>query len=400
MVGILQFLKGYVRMKIWGVSPERFLNLCSNKNILLWNICKDGEVYTMCISLQAFKQLRPIARKTGVRVVILKRYGLPFLLPGLLKRKIFIFGFLLCVAFWIISYRFIWDISLDGNYQISQEEFSDFLETQQVHVGMLKSDLDIASLEKAIRRTFSEVTWTSAKLSGTRLEISLKENDAPIITQQEKTTIGQDLVADYSGTITSMIVRSGVPVVKIGDTVEAGTVLVEGRIPIYNEDASIREYLYVTADADITLEHSIDYRDTLPVSYIQKTYTGRTESRYFLTLGSKELKLPKEQPYLVYDIVKQEHTASAFEKLNIPVFWGQYLYREYMNVEHDYTLKQAENILLEKELQFLTSLEEKGVHIIEKNVKIEESSVCWIIEGQILVEQNIGRLIPTTMENE
>ena len=33
MVGVLQFLKGYVRIKVWGVSPERFLNLCSNKNI-------------------------------------------------------------------------------------------------------------------------------------------------------------------------------------------------------------------------------------------------------------------------------------------------------------------------------------------------------------------------------
>ena len=400
MVGILQFLKGYVRIKIWGVSPERFLNLCSNKNILLWDIRKDGNVYTMCISLNGFLQLRPIARKTGVRAVILQRYGLPFLLPKLLKRKVFFVGLLLCVAFWIISYRFIWDISLDGNYQITQEVFQDFLAAQQVYVGMQKEDLDIGALEKEIRRTFPEVTWTSAKLSGTRLEISIKENDAPIITEQPRDQGGQDLVSEYSGIVTSMIVRSGVPMVKIGDTVEEGTLLVEGRIPIYNEDSTIREYLYTTADADITVEHTMIYQDTLPKSYIQKTYTGRTDSRLFLRLGSRELKLPMERPYLVYDTVIQGHTPAVLEKLSIPVSWGQYVYREYMNVEHEYTLQQAQAILTEKEVQFLQTLEEKGVHIIEKDVKIEESSVCWTMEGRIQMEQLTGRLVPTAMENE
>lgn len=399
MLGILQFLKGYVRIKIWGVSPERFLNLCSNKNLLLWDISKDGEVYTMCISLKAFLQLRPIARKTGVRVVVLQKVGLPFLLPGLLKRKIFVAGLIFCVAFWIVSYRFVWDISLEGNYQITQEVFMDFLASQQIHVGMQKSDLDIDALEREIRRAFPEITWTSAKLSGTRLEISVKENDAPIVTDTEKPVGGQDLVSEYAGVITSMIVRSGVPTAKIGDIVEEGTLLVEGRVPIYNEDSTVREYMYITADADITVEHSVTYRDTLPTTYIQKVYTGRAHGRFFVRLGSRELKLPQERPYLVYDTVIQGHTPTVLEKLSIPLSWGQYTYREYMNVEHEYTLNQAETLLTEKELQFLATLEEKGVHIIEKDVKIEESSACWTMEGWILVDQPTGRLVPTTVEN-
>ncbi len=398
MLGILQFLKGYVRMKIWGVSPERFLNLCSNKNILLWDICKDGDVYTMCISLSAFLQLRPIARKTGVRVVILQKFGLPFLLPGLLKRKIFIAGLFLCVTFWIVSYRFVWDITLEGNYQITQEVFTDFLASLQVRVGMRKTDLDISALEREIRRAFPEVTWTSARLSGTRLEISIKENDAPMLEEPVPVEGGQNLVSEYAGVITSMIVRSGVPMVKIGDTVEEGTLLVEGRVPIYNDDATVREYLYITADADITVEHSITYQDTLPATYIQKFYTGRSFSRPFVRLGGKEIKLPQERPYLVYDTVTQGHTPMLLEKLSIPLSWGQYVYREYMNVEHEYTLKQAEALLVEKELQFLATLEEKGVHIIEKDVKIEEGGVCWTMEGWILVDQLTGRLVPISGE--
>ena len=352
----------------------------------------------MCISLSAFLQLRPIARNTGVRVVVLRRVGLPFLLPSLLKRKIFIAGLFLCVAFWIVSYRFVWDISLVGNYQITQEVFSDFLASQQVHVGMQKTDLDISALEKEIRRAFPEITWTSARLSGTRLEISIKENDAPIIAETEVPEGRQDLVSEYAGVITSMIVRSGVPMVKIGDIVEEGTLLVEGQVPIYNEDTTIREYLYITADADITVEHSITYQDTLPTTYIQKVYTGRRSSRPFVRLGSREIKLPQERPYLVYDTVTQGHTPEVLENLSVPLSWGQYVYREYMNVEHEYTLKQAEALLMEKELQFLATLEEKGVHIIEKDVKIEEGSACWTMEGWILVDQLTGRLVPIAVQ--
>lgn len=73
-------LQGYVKIRVWGFAPQRFINLCSNKGILLWNIEKQEDVYTMCIGLRSFYELRPIARKTKVRVVISERYGLPLLL--------------------------------------------------------------------------------------------------------------------------------------------------------------------------------------------------------------------------------------------------------------------------------------------------------------------------------
>ena len=110
--------------------------------------------------------------------------------------------------------------------------------------------------------------------------------------------------------------------------------------------------------------------------------------------------MPQERPYLVYDTVTQGNTPMLLEKLSIPISWGQYVHREYMNVEHEYTLIQAQELLTEKELQFISTLEEKGVHIIEKDVKIEESSACWTMECQILADQPTGRLVPTTMEND
>ena len=395
MVGFLKYMKGYLRIKLWGFSPERFINLCGNKGILLWDIVRDGECYYMSISLKGFYQLRNITKKTGTRVAICKRYGLPFFIPTLLQRKVFILGLFLAVAFWIGSSFFIWDIELQGNYQITQDVFDTFLRGKNITIGMAKRELDIGELEKEIRKSFPLVTWTSAKLSGTKLLIDIKENDAPIITEEPGQPTGKDLVAEYDGVIVSMIVRSGVPKVGIGDTVEKGALLVDGKVPIYNDDTTVREYNYVDADADIWLEHKRTFHATLPFDYVKKEYTGRTSKRFFVRFGEHEIKMPENRPFLIYDSVRKTSRPLIFEKLSIPLFGGSYTYREYMNVEYEYTLEQASELLNEKVLTFLTSLEQKGVQIIEKNVKIDTTGGMWTVDGEFLVRELVGKSVDT-----
>ena len=151
MVELLKYLRGYLRIRVSGFSPERFMNLCSNKGILLWQIVREGDVYYMNINLKSFRALRPTVR----------------------KRKVFVAGLLLAVFFWMWSSLFIWNIELSGNYRITNDMFQSFLQENNVIVGMKKEELDIENLEKEIRRTFPEITWASAKLSGTRLLVDI-----------------------------------------------------------------------------------------------------------------------------------------------------------------------------------------------------------------------------------
>ena len=390
MIKFLKYVRGYLRIRIWGFSPERFMNLCSNKGILLWDIVREGDVYYMNIGLRGFRELKPIMKKTGTRVAILEKYGLPFFLPRLVKRKIFVLGLILAIAFWMISSFFIWDIRLNGNYQITRDVFDTFLKENHVTIGMRKDDLDIEELEKQIRRKFPQVTWASARLDGIRLEIDIKENDAPIIVEDRESEQGMDLVAEFDGTVVSMIVRSGVPVVSIGDSVEKGTVLVEGKVPVYNEDATVREYQYVDADADIMLEHTRDFTARLPFDHVEKVYTGREKTGYYLKLGDKTCRLPQEQPFLVYDSLFRESRPLMFEKLNISIYWGEVTHREYQNTEYMYTAEEAKEVLSQKLIEFLTELDEKGVQIIEKNVRIDTESDSWVLQGEFLVQELVG----------
>lgn len=402
MIAFLKYLRGYVRIRVWGFSPERFMNLCSNRNILLWDIQKDGDVYEMYISLKGFFSLRPIVRKTGTRVAVLKRCGLPFFLPKVRARKFFVLGLMVAVIFWFWTSLYVWEISLSGNYSITEDVFHDFLKEQDIFVGMSKGKVDIEELEKQIRRQFDQVTWTSAKLEGTKLRIVIKENENlqyEVKEDTEKYIYGSDLVAQADGLIVSMIVRSGVPQVTIGQEILKGDLLVAGNVPVNNEDGTVRKYQYVRSDADIYVQRKLSVREVVPVEYTDRVYTGRTTSHTYVGSGEKGLELSaKKVPYPYYDTVTEKKDIQLLKGLTLPLFWGKITYREYLNVEKRRGEEEAKKLLEIKYSEILSSLDEKGVQIIEKDVKIDRDNIHWILEGEFTVIQRIGIEQPGTVE--
>ena len=60
MIPFFNYVKGYVRIRLKGGSPERFLNLCSNNHILIWQVVRIEDEYEMYLSLQAFRELKSI----------------------------------------------------------------------------------------------------------------------------------------------------------------------------------------------------------------------------------------------------------------------------------------------------------------------------------------------------
>lgn len=233
MLHWIQYIRGYVTIKVWGYSTERLLNLCGNHDILVWGIKDQGDHTIMNISVQGFFALKPLLRKTGTRAAVLQRYGLPFFVSGMCRRKIFVIGLIGCLLFWMITSDYIWNIRIEGNFALTEDVLMDYLEEQGVHTAMKKSKLKIENLERALREDYDLITWTSVQLKGTTLLIHIKENEMPEYDQssQSQTEEGMDLVAARSGTVSYMITRSGVPKVALGDTVEKGDVLVSGAVP-------------------------------------------------------------------------------------------------------------------------------------------------------------------------
>ena len=224
---ILRYVKGYVRIRITGYSPERFLNLCKYKKIPVWGLLPGRNFYDMNITIAGMKKLKPILRKTGTNLRIIEKIGLPFFLFRHRKRKIFFAGAAGCVLLVYILSLFIWNIEISGNHVRTDETILAFLRKQDVHCGMPASSVDCAGIARMIRKEYDDVIWVSASLKGSKIQIDVKENsDSREIEEEEMTEEGTDLIAEKDGVIKEIVTRSGVPMVHAGDEVKTGDILV------------------------------------------------------------------------------------------------------------------------------------------------------------------------------
>ena len=321
----------------------------------------------------------------------------PFFSVRMWKRRIFLAGLLGSLAFWIWMSGFIWAVEIDGNYFVTTDVFQDFLDANGVRTGVKKGQIDIETLEESIREHFDIVTWTSARIDGTRLLIQVKENDLIKIDGGKKETevkeedIGMDLVAQKDGVIVSMVTRSGVPLVKTGAEIKKGDVLVEGGVPIYNDDGTIKRYDYCAADADIMLQCIYSLTEEIDEKHEEKKYTGKEKKQPFLIIGTRKISLPLlGRKFEKYDVIEEKQQLKIFKNYYLPVYIGSYLVREYEVEEEIYTKEQVKELFESKIQKFIETLQEKGVQIIEKNVTIKRAFGTWKMDADFLAVEKTG----------
>ena len=359
MLQFIRFLKGYLLIRVCGNAPERFINLCSNHQIFLWDIQIHEEFYTMKIGLSDFYRIKGFTRKTGTKVVVTERFGLPFLSVGMKKRKVFLAGIIISLGFWLLMSAHIWTIQITGNYYITEDVFMDFLTENGIVHGMKKSKVPVEDLEKAIRNEFPIVTWTSVKVDGSKLLIHIKENELlkeeDRSKEQEKADEkGFDLVAQTDGTIVSIVTRSGVPLVQEGQEVKKGDILVQGAIPILSEDGTVRRYEFCEADADIMLECRKTYVEEVPLFYREKNYSGREKRRSFVEIGAHRVRFSIFGiPYEEYDQLEQKKEVILFHTFHLPIYYGSETIREYTGSEKNYTKDEIKEIFTHKILKII-----------------------------------------------
>ena len=273
-----------LRISVTGESYDRFLNLCANHGIALWNLEYHGNAYEMDISVQGFRMLRPLVKKSRTRVRIIRRQGLPFFLYRCRKKKMLFAGLLCGILLLYFMSCFLWRIDIEGNQQITRGQICRYLETVHIENGTRISVIDCKELAAMLRKQFDAFTWVSVKQEGTRLLIQVKESTDPeanVENNEKKETEGTnpanlptDLIADKNGVITSMITRKGVPMVSVGDTVKKGDLLVKGELEILDDSGEVSGYQYCASDADIFLKTSYEYREKIRLKRKEKHYSG------------------------------------------------------------------------------------------------------------------------------
>ena len=385
------YFRGEVQLLITGYNKERFLNIACTRGIRIHDITKHDHDGISCrMSVSDFKQLKPICKKTDVKIKIIDRYGLPFCIWKNKGRKLMITGIL---AFFLFLYTwscYIWDISLEGNRKFTDETILDFMETISVQHGMRKTDISCERLEEEIRNHFPEIIWVSAEITGTRLLVSVRENDA-LLSAAETNEQPCNLVAAKDGVIVGNIIRNGISQVQAGDSVIKDQVLVEGLIPIYDDAENLVNLHEIRADAEIFAETTDRIRFQLPPTTYHKVRTGSERKGFFIEFMGEVLYLMRPGGRdMQWEYITDQKQFKLFRNFYLPVYFGSIHAYEVSVYERLWQLEEVQKVMDTYVTDYKENLAEKGIQILGSDGRIEQDESGWHYEGTLRLVENIA----------
>ena len=381
---LLSYILGYVNIEVEGYFIERFINICNNKKILLWNIeRKHSTIIKANIGIRDFKKIKEVAKKTKCRIKIQKKKGIPFILNKYKNRKIFVVFFILLIITIITLSNFIWNIQVVGNNKISTEEIIKDLAEDDFKIGTSKINLSTKNIIDKIRLKRNDLAWIGIEIKGTNAIVKVVEADLkPDIIQEDEYC---NIVATKDAMITKINAQNGTAVVKDGDMVTKGTVLIQGWLE--GQFTGIR---YVHANGEVQAKVWYSKKLNMPLKQVKKVKTGKEENKYSVKINNFEINLLKGVPkFQNYDTIETSKKLKLFSDFYLPIEIKQRTYQEYEEQEITYTENEAKELAIE---QINENLKEQidGKQIINQKINAEPNGANIEVEVIYEVLESIG----------
>ena len=219
-----EFIFGYSRGKVDNKDVCKLTNTLLRLGICS-DVTKDGDFTLRQKDRARFlssakSRLRfSLSEPLGIHGFILKnkhRYGLFAALITL----VIIFAF---------TGSLVWDVRISGNVALSASEVENTLSQTGLCVGSRWHSIDKNELEASLLATHPEIAWISVNRRGTVAYVELIESEN-VLHKEETAPLYSNIVAECDGVIEEIAVKSGEAMVKVGDVVRKGDVLISGVI--------------------------------------------------------------------------------------------------------------------------------------------------------------------------
>ena len=336
------------------VSNElnRFIKKCIDNNINLYNISYKKDKIIVLIDVKDYLKIKRLNYYSKIRVV---KYD------GLLNIKKIIKDNMFYIS--VIFLSFIW-MNLLTNYIVDIE----IIHSNSGIRRLLKEELDKNNIKKfSLAYSFEELDnitkkiladnknnleWVSIKKDGMKYIVRAEER---IIKSEEGSDKPRDIVASKDAYITKVISSKGNVLVRQGEYVKKGTVLISGKITLYEDVKGV-------TSASGSVYGNVWYECTVetPKEISSERLTGR--KRYNLNVGNKILLRNKYQNFRQKNIRE------------IKIFGLKIKFYREEEVEIIKTKTDDEYALNRLKEEFDKKLNGKGVIIYQKVLKKEENN--------------------------
>jgi similar to stage IV sporulation protein len=383
-------LRGYVRIQLRGKGCDNIINPMMESGFFIWDIEPVGEnKLELHILIKDFFRLRPLLKRTGCRVHVLHRHGLPFFMDRLGRRKLFFGGMAaFVIALYILS-SLVWQVSVEGNERISDDEILQAASKQGIHTFQWKFKLKKAEeLSREIQGMLPNTAWVGVEIRGTHITIKVVEATIP---DKKPLMNPRNLIASKNALITEILSVKGRPLVKPNTYVRKGDVLISGIIgdeqnnQIVVASGKVRGIVWYTSLIEA------------PLMRTYNVYTGETKIRNYLVLGSRALQVSGygKLNYEKFETIPERKTLE-WRSFTLPVGWlHEKIMEVHLQEEPVEEVNAKKNGLEQARVDLLAAsgadsrlVGEKILHEKTENGKVY-MEVHYEVEENIAIEQPI-----------
>ncbi len=380
----LNKLFGYVLFSAENGFAERFINTCTAEGIPLWDMHKLGEKMTAKTSIAGYKSIRSAAKKSSMRVKIIKKVGLPFFIKRQSRRTGLIAGFFLIIAALIILSGRVWIVEVSGNEALSKSEIMHAFEQSGLDIGKKTKSLNLVQIENLAKLRLNGASWAAITIDGCVARINVRETGG---TPELETHSGtSNIIARKDGQVELLEVYRGSAAVNRGQTVTEGDLIISG---VTESKTQLNLFTdadgYAVASTHIRIKTSFENKVTTLVPTTKKVW-----SFYFLGM---ELLPPRKADGICYENRSRLEIGGKV----LPFGINYRLYTVYKPQEK--TISEAEAKLMAINKYSLESYNQTlHAQIVDKDVALTQADGTVTVTGDYFCYENIGEVSELEVE--
>ena len=282
--GLVNYLRGQTVVEVVCATPERVVNLCAAGGVPFWNVTwLTAERLRFTTTRSGERRLREIMAELDAEVSVVERSGAPELWRRVRRRYVLLGAAALLPLVLAVSAGRIWGFEVSGNDTVATPEILQALERCGVAVGTRGVGLDQDDLRNRVLPLLPDVVYLAVNVRGCTAHVQVVERTRPPHLYRDSDV--QNVVAARDGLITKIEALDGVTCVQVGDTVQAGQVLLGGVAD------SPRGCRYMRAHGRIRARTWYCWTVPVPLDVCEKTREEGAVTRVAVDIGRQRIKL-------------------------------------------------------------------------------------------------------------
>lgn len=187
-------------------------------------VAPDGSFFIFAPSVKKY-----LSALEGLDYEMSELCGFPGVIYRYRKRYGIAFALALTVAFIIFSTSVVWDVRIEGNENLTSARLREALHESGLSVGVSWNSLSQSKVETAALKQIPDLAWININRRGVVAYVTVKEKKSH---EQVEPIYGySNIVAAVDCIVEEITVEKGIAMVKAGDVVRQGQLLISGVIP-------------------------------------------------------------------------------------------------------------------------------------------------------------------------